>query len=45
LELIAAAEAQAKVPMPSSGRGKLIIRSVSAKQKSRRKKLDKKGSG
>jgi hypothetical protein len=45
LELIAAAEAQAKVPMPSGGRGKLIIRSVSAKQKSRRKKLDKKGSG
>jgi hypothetical protein len=36
LELIAAAEAQAKTPMPASGGGKLIIRSVSAKQKSRR---------
>jgi hypothetical protein len=36
LELIAAAEAQAKVPMPTSGGGKLIIRSVSAKQKPRR---------
>ena len=36
LELISAAEAQAKIPMPASGGGKLIIRSVSAKQKSRR---------
>ena len=36
LELIAAAEAQAKIPMPASGGGKLIIRSVSTKQKSRR---------
>jgi hypothetical protein len=36
LELIAAAEAQAKRPMPATGRGKLIIRSVSAKQKPRR---------
>jgi hypothetical protein len=34
--LIAAAEAQAKVPMPASGKGKLIIRSISAKQKPRR---------
>src|ERR1700722_4215203 len=36
LELIAAAEAQAKISMPASGKGKLIIRSVSAKQKPRR---------
>jgi hypothetical protein len=36
LELISAAEAQAKIQMPASGGGKLIIRSVSAKQKSRR---------
>jgi hypothetical protein len=35
--LIAAAVAQSKVPMPASGRGKLIIRSVSAKQRPRRK--------
>jgi Domain of unknown function (DU1801) len=34
--LIAAADAQAKTPMPASGGGKLIIRSVSAKQKPRR---------
>src|ERR1700679_840638 len=34
--LIAAAEAQAKIPMPTRGGGKLIIRSVSAKQKPRR---------
>ncbi len=34
--LIAAAEAQAKIPMPASGGGKLIIRSVSEKQKPRR---------
>lgn len=34
--LIAAAEAQAKTPMPARGGGKLIIRSVSAKQKPRR---------
>lgn len=34
--LIAAAEAQAKIPMPARGGGKLIIRSVSAKQKPRR---------
>ena len=35
--LIAAAVARAKSPLPSSGRGKLIIRSVSAKQRPRRK--------
>ena len=35
--LVAAAIDQAKIPLPTSGRGKLIIRSVSAKQKPRRK--------
>ena len=35
--LIDAAEAQAKVPFPASGGGKVIIRSISAKQKPRRK--------
>lgn len=35
--LIAAAVAQAKTPMPASGRRKLVIRSVSAKQRPRRK--------
>lgn len=35
--LLAAAVAQAKMPFPASGRGKLIIRSVSAKQRPRRK--------
>jgi hypothetical protein len=34
--LIAAADSQAKVPLPTSGKGKLIIRSISAKQKPRR---------
>jgi len=34
--LIAAADAQAKTPLPASGKGKLIIRSISAKQKPRR---------
>jgi hypothetical protein len=34
--LIAAADAQAKTPIPARGGGKLIIRSVSAKQKPRR---------
>ena len=34
--LIAAADAQADIPMPARGGGKLIIRSVSAKQKPRR---------
>lgn len=36
--LMATAIAQAKVPLPASGRGKLIIRSVSEKQRPRRKK-------
>src|SRR4030095_3779377 len=35
--LIAAAVAQAKSPLPAGGRGKLIIRSVSAKQRPRRR--------
>jgi hypothetical protein len=35
--LIAAAVAQSKAPLPANGRGKLIIRSVSAKQRPRRK--------
>ena len=35
-ELIAAAIAQSKAPLPPKGRGTLIIRSVSAKQRSRR---------
>jgi hypothetical protein len=39
-ELIAAAIAQAKRPLPGSGRGKLIIRSVSKKQRQRRKASD-----
>ena len=39
-ELIAAAIAQAKRPLPASGRGKLIIRSISKKQKPRRKPTD-----
>jgi hypothetical protein len=34
--LIAAALAQAKVPMPTSGKGALIIKSISAKQRPRR---------
>ena len=36
-ELISAAIAQAKTPLAESGRGKLIIRSISEKQKPRRK--------
>jgi hypothetical protein len=36
-ELISAAVAQAETPLPQSGRGKLIIRSISEKQKSRRR--------
>jgi hypothetical protein len=36
-DLIAAAIAQAARPLPASGRGKLIIRSISKKQKPRRK--------
>ena len=35
--LIAAAIAQSKAPLPTSGRGKLVIRSVSAKQRPRRR--------
>jgi len=35
--LITAAVAQGKTPLPAGGRGKLIIRSVSAKQRPRRK--------
>ena len=34
--LIAAAVAQGKVPLPTTGKGKLIIRSISAKQRPRR---------
>ncbi len=36
-ELIAAAVAQGPQPLPSAGRGKLIIRSIAVKQKPRRK--------
>ena len=36
-ELIAAAIAHAEKPLPAKGRGKLIIRSISKKQKPRRK--------
>ena len=36
--LLAAAASKAKVPLEAKGRGKLIIKSVSAKQRSRRKK-------
>ena len=36
-ELIAAAVAQGKTPVSTSGKGKLIIRSISAKQRPRRK--------
>src|SRR5271155_5182456 len=39
-ELIAAAIAQGKTPLPRSGKGKLIIRSISKKQKPRRKASD-----
>src|ERR1700738_3378690 len=39
-ELIAAAIAQAKRPLPRSGRGKLIIRSLSKKQRQRRNTSD-----
>jgi hypothetical protein len=35
-ELIAAAVAHSKAPLPTTGKGKLIIRSVSAKQRARR---------
>jgi Domain of unknown function (DU1801) len=36
-KLISAAIAQSKVPLRASGKGQLIIRSISAKQRSRRK--------
>jgi hypothetical protein len=39
-ELIAAAIAQAERPLPASGRGKLVIRSISKKQRPRRKDSD-----
>jgi hypothetical protein len=39
-ELIAAAISQAERPLPGCGRGKLVIRSISKKQKSRRKASD-----
>jgi len=39
-ELIAAAIAQAEAPLPENGRGKLVIRSISKKQKPRRKASD-----
>ena len=39
-ELIAAAIAQAERPLPLSGTGKLVIRSISKKQKPRRKASD-----
>jgi hypothetical protein len=39
-ELIAAAIAQGKRPLPGSGGGKLIIRSISKKQRPRRKASD-----
>jgi hypothetical protein len=35
--LMAAAMAQAKTPLPATGHGKLIIRSVSARQRPRRR--------
>jgi hypothetical protein len=37
--LVAAAIAQARAPLPASGTGRLIIRSVSAKQRPRRRPL------
>ena len=36
-DLMSAAIAQGRAPLPASGRGKLIIRSISAKQRPRRK--------
>lgn len=39
--LIAAAVSQSKIPLRSSGRGVLIIRSISAKQRPRRKSKEK----
>jgi hypothetical protein len=43
--LIAAAVAQSRVPLPARGRGRLIIRSVSAKQRPRRKPSGRKTAG
>jgi hypothetical protein len=40
-ELLKSAAAQAKTPLPASGRGKTIIRSISAKQRPRRSKTAK----
>lgn len=37
--LIAAAISQAKIPLPTNGRSQLIIRSVAAKQRSRRRSM------
>jgi uncharacterized protein DUF1801 len=39
-ELIAAAIKNAERPLPASGKGKLVIRSISKKQRPRRKKSD-----
>jgi len=39
-DLIVAAIAQAESPLPAKGRGKLVIRSISKKQKPRRKPTD-----
>jgi hypothetical protein len=36
-DLLAAAIAQARAPLPTAGKGRLIIRSISAKQRPRRK--------
>ena len=38
--LLSAAAESAKVPLPATGRGKLVIRSVAAKQRPRRKPSD-----
>jgi hypothetical protein len=43
--LVAAAIAQARAPLPADGRGQLIIRSVSAKQRPRRKPPQRSGTG
>jgi hypothetical protein len=41
--LLGAAERQAKTPLPATGRGKLMIKSVSAVQRPRRAVLDNRG--
>jgi hypothetical protein len=38
--LLAAAIARARTPLPRSGRGRLIVRSVSAKQRPRRRRIE-----